>query len=291
MSESVTQPLPTPGAAEPGPTPGTQAPAVAEAAPAPLSSEAAPAAETVVEQAPAETVVEPPTSILSEATSTEPLVPEEPAKTEEVKAEEPKAEEAKTEDVKEAVKEPLPTPVYDAFTLPEGVTLTDDKVSAFTGLLGEAEQKIHADPAQMHAAMQEFGQKAVDLYIAEVKEATERSARFQRETWDRTIGEWQQKFRDDPEIGKNRQDTTLQRIGSLLNLYGQQMGVERETAVRDAYALTGAGNHPEVLRWANWMASRLTETPRIVTPMMPKSPTRANLTPAQRLYSKTSGAA
>lgn len=286
MSESISSP--TPGAAEPGPTPGTGAPVEASVAPAPLPSSepvTAPVAEVVQEVAP--------TSILSEATSDAPLVEETPVA--EPTAEETPKEEVKAEETpapEEPVKpEPLATPVYDAFTLPEGVTFADDKVSAFTGLMGETEQKIHADPASMHTAMQEFGQKAVDLYIAEVREATERSARLQRETWDRTLSDWQQQFRDDPEIGKNRQDTTIQRIGGLLNLYEKHAGKDITDKVRSAFALTGAGNHPEVLRWAHWMASRLTETSRVV-PITPRAaPDKRSLSPAQRLYKTSTGAA
>lgn len=286
MSESTTPITPTPGAAEPGPTPGTGAPVEASVAPAPL-----PSSEPVAEVA-AEVVQEAaPTSILSEAKSDEPLV-EAPAAepTEEAPKEEVKAEEAPAPE-EPAKPEPLAPPTYDAFTLPEGVTLAEDKITAFTGLMGETEQKIHADPTTMHTAMQEFGQKAVNLYLDEVKEATERSARLQRETWDRTLNEWQQQFRDDPEIGKNRQDTTIQRIGGLLNFYEKHAGADATNKVRQAFALTGAGNHPEVLRWAHWMASRLTETSRVV-PITPRAaPDKSKLSPAQRLYKTSTGAA
>ena len=300
MSESTTPPIESGGLPEtgPGPTPDTSAPVQTSPSPEPAPLLETVATETtpeVVVEAPVAEVTEPakPTSIMSEAKGEVP----EPAK--ESVAEEPKKVEAKEPETKEEVKEPEPAPppeplappVYDKFVVPDDVSLADDKVGTFTGLLGEYENKVITDPTQAHSAFQELGQKMVDFYVAEVKETTERAARLQREVWDRTIEGWQTSFRDDPEIGKNRQDTTLQRIGGLFSLYGQQTSPERETAVRDAYGLTGAGNHPEVIRFVNWAASRLVETPRIVTPVMPRAPVNGTLSRAQRLYRNSTGAA
>jgi hypothetical protein len=296
VSESTTL-TPDPAALTPntgpGPTVGELAPEASSSSPPPPASlSPEPVAEPVAQSEPVAppVVEEKRTSILSDAQGE--LKVDEPAKpetTEEVKAEEIKEEPKAEEPAKEP--EPLAPPVYEAFQIPEGVTLAEDKIGTFSGLLGEYENKVITDPAQAHVAFQELGQKMVDFYVAEAKENAERAARLQRETWDRTVEEWQTAFRDDPEIGKNRQDTTLQRAGGLFNLYGQQTSPERETAVRDALGVTGAGNHPEVIRFVNWMASRLTERPRVVTPMLPKAPARQNLSPAQRLYRNSTGAA
>ncbi len=215
--------------------------------------------------------------MLSAATGGE-VPPEPKAEPEAAKADEPAAPEAPAE--------PPPPPVYEPFVLPEGVNLEVEKLTGFTGLLGEYEQRIAADPKTAHVAFQELGQKLVDLYIAESRSAAEQLAVLQRENWDRTVDDWRSRFRQDPEIGGNRQDTSLKRMGGLMVMYGQHAGADRLQAVRDAFTLTGAGDHLEVLRFVNWMASRLVETPRIVTPTLPSTPVR-NGSRAERLYKNT----
>lgn len=277
MSEALTPTAANTGVPEPGsasvtpPVADTTAPA-ASSSPPELVVTPEPAAE-----APAAEPAEKPASILSEATA-EPLA--EPEK--------PVEPEAKAEETKPA--EPLPPPTYEAFKLPEGVTLAEDKLGEFTGVLGEFEQKVAADPAQAHAAAQEFGQKLLDLYVSESRAAADRYTQLQQETWQRTIEQWKADFRADPELGRNRRETTLKQMGGLMDLYGQTVGPDKLQAVRDVFTMTGAGDHPEVLRFVNWAASRLTETARPVVPMMPRAPV-PGASRAARLYKNTNGAA
>ena len=253
-------PIPSTEVSGPGPAIGATPPeAGGDAAPA-VSSTPEPAA------APAEP------SILSAAAP-------------EVKAEEPAAEPAA-----EAPKEPaapLAAPTYEPFTLPEGVTLDAEKVTGFTGLLGEFENKIAADPAQAHTAFQELGQKLVELHTAEVRDAANRYTQLQTAAWDQTRETWRSEFRNDPDLGRNRQQTTLTRMGALMDLYGQSAGPDRLNALRDVMTNTGAGDNLETLRFVNWMAQRLTETSRVVVPMMPRAPQPAG-TKAERLYKNSS---
>lgn len=286
MSETTS---PTPAAAEPGPTAGTSAGAPtdivatpAASSPEPVVTETAPVVEAPVVEPVVETPVAPTTeerapSLLSEAKAEDPAKPE-------VKAEDPKPVEAKVEPAK-----PLPAPTYEKFTLPEGVTVTEEKIGSFTGILGEYENKIAADPTQAHSVVQDLGQKLVDFYVGEMKEGAERNARLQRETWDRTIEGWRGEFRDDPDIGGNRSDTSLSRMGALLEMYGQKAGTERLSKLRDVFTATGAGDNPEVLRFVHWAASRLVETPRPVAAITPRAPVITSR--AQRLYRNTPGAA
>ena len=181
--------------------------------------------------------------------------------------------------------EPVAAPTYE-FKPPEGVTLDPAKVGTFSAIVADAETRIAADPAQAHAVLQEFGQKLVELHIAEAREAAERYTQLQMDNWKRTNEDWQAQFRNDPEIGKNRQETTLLRMGALMDMYGREAGPERLTALRDILTNTGAGNNLEVLRWTNWMARKVTETSRVVVPMMPRAPQQAG-SKAERLYSKS----
>jgi hypothetical protein len=251
-----------------GAAPGTLPAAAETAAPAASSSEAAPAA--------AETTTETkPTSVLSTATG-------------EKAAEAPAAEVAAPE-AEKPPPEPAPLPTYEAFKFPEGVTPDETQVSAFTGILGEFERRIAADPAQAHAAAQEMGQKFVDLYAAQSKADGERWAQLLAERWQRTQDDWIAQGKKDPEVGKNRYETSVQRAGAVIEMYGRKHGAERETAVRDAFGLTGAGNHPALLHFFDYLARQMTEAPtRMVPARVPSAPQPGSK--ATRLYRNTPGA-
>jgi hypothetical protein len=170
------------------------------------------------------------------------------------------------------------------------VTPDDTQVSAFTGILGEFERRVAADPAQAHAAAQEMGQKFVDLYAAQSKADGERWAQSLAERWQRTKDDWISAGTKDPEIGKNRFETTIQRAGAVIEMYGREVGAEKETALRDALGLTGSGDHPEMWRFMNWAARRLTEaSTRMVPARVPSAPQQTG-SKAARLYRNTPGA-
>ena len=269
MSESIPGvPAETPvttGQAAPGPVTGTTpleqaAPATAPAAVLPAAPEVTPTGTT---------------SVFAEAGK------------ETLEAEAP-ATDAAVEPVAEAeVKEiaPLPLPKYEDFTLPEDVKLEEAQMSAFQAILGETENKIITTPAEAHAAVQEMGQRMLDMYISESKAQAERYAQLQMENWTRVREDWVSKFKADPEIGGNRRDTTIAHIGALVELYGQRVGAEQAQAVRDAMTLTGAGDHPETLRFLSWAASFAVERPRMVAATQP--PKAAPASKAARLYRNT----
>jgi hypothetical protein len=271
---------PTPGVTESGPASGTTPGAgIESAAPADFSSvPAAVAPEAVVvdasvvaDAAPTETK----TSILSEAVGEKPTEAAPEAKPE---------TEAKPADPVVAV-----APVYEQFKLPENVTLDETKLGGFTGLLGEFEQKVSADPAQAHAAAQEFGQKLLDLYVTETQQAAERQSQAQVANWEKLQETWATDFRNDAEIGKNRAETSLTRMGGLMDMYGQSAGPDRLQSLRGVLALTGAGNNLEVLRFVNWAASRLVETSRPIAAPVARAPQPGSR--ATRLYKNSAGAA
>ena len=284
MSESIPQGA---VALEPAPpissSPNTSdaGPAIGATPPEAVSESAAPAASSESDAS----------SILSTATEAVEAAPANDAveTSAEAVTEAPKPEEAI---VLESA-EPPPAPVYEAFKLPEGLEANPEKIGAFTGLLSETEARIAADPAQLHAALQEFGQKLVDFHAAEASGAAERlQASYQQaqlENWKQTREGWRSEFENDPVLGKNRKDTTLNRLGGLMTMYGQTEGADRLAALRDTLTLTGVGDHIEMLRFANWAASRLTETSRVVRPMIPRMPQPANK--ADRLYRNSIGAA
>ena len=251
-------------------------PAIGATAPEPEGTSTAGA-----EPAPASSSSETPgdTSILSGATGGAPAA--EPAV-------EPTAKEPTETAASDAPAEPAPPPTYEAFKLPDGVQVDDTKLPVFTGLLGEYEARAAADPTKIHAVFQELGQKLVDMHISQAQEMGSRLTQSQVEAWNQRREDWKSEFRADRELGGNRQETTLRRLGDLMNAYGNAAGEENLVALREAFNETGAGDRLAVLRFANWAARRLTETSRPVMPMIQRSP-NPGAGKADRLYRNSIG--
>lgn len=232
VAEAVSTPTPPAASATPEPVP-----AVVPEAPAPET----PAAPAAPESA----------SLLSEAATPAP----EPAA--EAKAEDKSASEAPAE---EARPEEAPLPEYDVFTVPEGVELEDQQVEQFVGILGTAERAILAaagDPAKIRAAVQQFGQQALDQYTAEIQQLGGRIAEINAETFRNTQEYWKSQFFEDPEIGGNRKDTTLKNCGAVISRFG---GSPQQIAeVRSVLTNTGAGNNVALIRLFNNVANFLGE--------------------------------
>jgi hypothetical protein len=127
-----------------------------------------------------------------------------------------------------------------------------------------------------------MGQKLVNLYLDEAKANSERLAQQQRQVWDNQNAEWVAAFKEDPEIGGNRYQTTMDRCGKVLERYGHEVGSQQEQALRDAFSSTGAGNHPELLRFINWAAGYAVENSRMVA--APAMPQPIPMSRAQRMY-------
>lgn len=190
--------------------------------PAPV--ETAPAPEAPKELAP---------TILGEALQTPPEAP----KTEEVKVD---ASEVKDEGGQSV--EPAPPPKYDAFTLPEGVSLDEKSVGDFTNLLSSLELEGKAD----HAKVQEFGQKAVEFYINEQKNAVQKLEEHYANAWEQQKTDWREATVKDPEIGGNRLQTTLDSALTFIRTHGGT--AEQQAEFRSLMDSSGLGNHPAIVR-------------------------------------------
>lgn len=221
------------------------APAVEPAAPAPVASEPAttpsvsPAAEPPVVAAPAVTP-EPaastlPPTILGEA-------PKPADKTAEVKPAEgdKPAEAPKVEPSQSA--EPAPLATYEPWTLPEGVTLDEAKSGEFNKLLGEFQANTKAE----QASVQKFGQELVSRHVAELKGTIEKVQQSYQTAWTKQTEDWKQAFISDPEIGGNRQETTVAAANEFIATHGGTP--EQQGAFRKMLQDTGIGNHPEMIR-------------------------------------------
>lgn len=135
---------------------------------------------------------------------------------------------------------------YEAFKLPEGMTLDEAKLGEFTKLAAEAKLP------------QETAQKMVDMYAAEIKQITEAPYR----AWTDLQNQWQEQIRNDPVIGGADLDKNLAATkAGIKNLLGEEAGKFFE-----ALNMTGAGNNPDIVRGLF----------KAVAPHAPATPVRGN---------------
>lgn len=207
--------------ASPVPSPVAAAPVAAPIA-APVVESASPAAvETTVAPVVAAPAVEAPIaeSVLSAAT--EVLVKPEG----EVKEGEP------------AIEAPAPAPVqpltYEAFKFPEGIKLDDAEVKGYTDIFGK------------HQIPQPVVQELIDYHTAQLAESNRRQQTVQREVWNSTRQGWVNDFKAS-DIGGNRAETTLAQAGGVMERYAG--GPEQLKELRNVLTMTGAGDHPAVIR-------------------------------------------
>lgn len=138
--------------------------------------------------------------------------------------------------------EPAPLPTFDAFKLPEGMAFDQERIGEFTGLLGQFESKTKAD----HAEVQALGQQLLDRHVSEVQGAIESLNKAYMEKWAEQKVAWKDQFLQDPEIGGNRFQTTVDSANSFIRTHG---GTEAQQAeFRALMESSGLGNHPAMIR-------------------------------------------
>lgn len=254
-------PTPTP---TPAPSP---APVVEAVAPAPVL--AAPVVAPVTETPPAPVVEAPvkaPETLLGDNK------PVEAPKAPEAVVEAPKEEKAKEG---QSV-EPAPPPVYDSFKVPEGVTLDTERVSEFTKTLAELEQSGKVP----HELVQQFGQKAVDMYVTEVKKATDALTQEYVKIWDKQKVDWKDSFLKDPEIGGNRFQTTVDSALTFIRTHGGT--TEQQTEFRNLMESSGLGNHPAMIR----LLANAGRTMAEGTPLAASKPAPVQKSKVETMYGK-----
>lgn len=138
--------------------------------------------------------------------------------------------------------EPAPLPTYDAFKLPEGMTLEIERSGEFTKTLGEFERITKAD----HAEVQKLGQVLIERHAVELKKAIEQAQNASLDTIKNQREEWKQSFIKDPEIGGNKQETTVNAAREFIKTHGGTETQQKE--FRDLMEQTGLGNHPAMIR-------------------------------------------
>lgn len=225
------------------------------AAPAP-AADVAPASAPV-ESAPA---VVPDATPVVEAPKVDAAAPTEPVKdapptvpATEVKPEEKPASllgDAADKDAKPAApvdpNAPAVLPTYEAFVLPEGVSVSENGLKGVTDLLGQFELDVKANPADAHRLVQDVGQKFVDMYIAQ-KSA---DAQAQADNWVNTRKAWQDEVKTDPVYGRNRHETFMRDAARVRDMFGSDR-------FRSMIDMTGAGDHPGMMDFVHNVAKFL----------------------------------
>lgn len=259
-------------------------PAVEVVAPVAPIVESAPAVAPEAAPAPVETVTVEAAPEAAKATTT--VLGAEPEAVPEVKpGAEPEKTETKTEGAEPEVKkdegaqseEPAPLPTYEAFTLPEGITFEEGKLNEFTKELAEFEGLTKAD----HAEMQKFGQKLVDRHITEMNDAVKRLNQHYTNSWEKQKNDWKESFIKDPEIGGNRQDTTVKSALEFIRTHGGNETQQKE--FRDLMETTGIGNHPAMIR----MLANAMNTNREGGPLPGTKPVPEATSKVQKRYGNT----
>lgn len=114
---------------------------------------------------------------------------------------------------------------YSEFKLPEGVTVDADQLAA-------AQELFRAS-----SLSQEQAQKFIDLAVSREQDATHRGVR----TFADMQSKWVSEIKADPDIGRDRLGVSL----ASASLAIDRLGVP---GLKDALNLTGAGNHPAIVK-------------------------------------------
>lgn len=97
----------------------------------------------------------------------------------------------------------------------------------------------------------ERGQALLDLYADVTKKGRDAAT----EAWNTVNKQWSDATLADKEIGGAKWDTTKSTIAKAIDA----LGTEHAAALREALDVTGAGNHPAVLKAMFKWASQVTE--------------------------------
>jgi hypothetical protein len=129
---------------------------------------------------------------------------------------------------------------YGDFTVPEGITLTQESLDAAKALFKDS--GLSKDQAQ----------RFMDMHTAAVKAMAEGPANLWRETQET----WIEELRSDPKIGRGIDDGT---VGASISKMISLLPDASASAMREAFNFTGAGNHPAIVRGLHELSKLLTE--------------------------------
>jgi hypothetical protein len=172
---------------------------------------------------------------------------------------------------------PAPPPVYEPYKVPESLKLDEAKLTEFNTILGEAELSGKAE----HAAMQQLGQKMMDLYATEVQRIGQQVQQYQVDVWNRHLETELNVLKSDPQLGGNRIDTTLGNAKYVLEQFGGSK--DEQDRLMAKLDRAGISSNRDFIAFLNRQFERYRE-PEAVSPNLPSVKAR---TPGQRSWYDT----
>lgn len=145
--------------------------------------------------------------------------------------------------------------------LPEGFTADDKGLASF------------AELGTKHGISKDAAQALMDIYVDQVKASNVAASQL----WDKMQTDNQALIKADVDYGGAKLDASLKSIAKVID--NPDFGGKDAKAIREALALTGAGNHPALFRLLTRMSNALTEG-KSVTGAAPMT----QLDPAKSLY-------
>jgi len=195
----------------------------------------------------------------------EDVAPEPEAATTEASVEEESGEEeGGPEEAEPKEPEPLAAVEYD-YTLPETLTLPDERKAEFHAAL----DAFRADPSK-------GVQGLIDMHNRAMEEHVERARQEQFKVWNETNDSWRKQVLADPEIGGAGHQTAMMAIARMRDRLASSHKPGTPEYVSDLAAfdqflnVTGAGNHPVFLKLLH-NSARLFDEPA-PPPPNPKPP-------------------
>ena len=139
------------------------------------------------------------------------------------------------------------TPVTaDAIELPEGVELAEEPMNEFLELINNQEM-----------GRDELAQSLINLQVKLAQDAQDAATQAGQQLWDDTQNTWRDQAQALPEIGGKALPQTLATIKSGLTAMGA------DAATFEAFDVTGAGNHPAIIKILHKLTKDLVETPPV----------------------------
>jgi hypothetical protein len=145
--------------------------------------------------------------------------------------------------------EPAPTGEPKVETAPKAEPLTAEAIQFPEGLVvDDAAKGKFLEIANEFGISKDAANKLVGLQAELAKQASEAGSKL----WMDTQKQWQDQVRADQEIGGTKLEENLSHIAKLLNTHGND-------EVRQAFDVTGAGNHPAVIKFLVKLGKELGE--------------------------------
>lgn len=164
-----------------------------------------------------------------------------------------KAEHDKSKPAPAEPKTPAFEPVdLSKIKLPEGFSIPEETGKELTTILND-----------QSLSRSELTQKLIDLQAKSVTDLTKSLSEKGKEDWDKVQEGWREQCQKDPDIGGEKLKVAEAAMGQLLDTYGTR-------ELRAVFDLTGAGNHPEMVKFLTKIAAKLNE-PAAPAPATPGS--------------------